>query len=360
MPRTHLKEFHEATCQAKKVLVVDLAFLGDTVHLVPALWEIKRNYPGAGLHVVSAPVGAEVLRLAPCVDRVWAVELDPAKRNFGEQWRLITALRREHFDVAFNFAGVDRATILTALSGARWRVGHAVGRRHFWNQWLIGHWVPRQDPDLSVFEQRRQVLAACGCALEPARFDLRLDEATTRWAEGVVPAGAVHVSINSAKPLKEWPLENYATMAKAIWQRQPEARLVASSGAKPREKERLRQWRQMVNDSRLQLLPEDISIPQLAGVLRRCRLHIGPDSGVIHLAMALGVPTLSLVREQKEFKAWLPPGKKHRALTVACDCVDVCTAPGGGPERAACLAAIDPQRVASIACRQIEAGTVWD
>ena len=275
----------------------------------------------------------------------------------GEQWRLVRALRRRRFDVAFNFAGVDRATILTALSGARWKVGHAAGRRHFWNSWLIANWVPRQDPDMPVFEQRRQMLAACGYTLEPPRFDLRVDEAAARWAEDAVPKGAIHVSVNSAKPLKEWPLEHYAAMLKAVRRDHPDLRFVASGAPKAREKERLRQLQAAVADPHLQLLPENLSIAQLAAVLRRCRLHLGPDSGVNHLAMALGVPTLSLIREQKEYKAWMPPGPVHRALTVPCGCADTCTEAGGGPEQAACLAGISPDLVAGLVCRHVETGT---
>ena len=79
MLQIKLSHFHEATRAAEKILVVDLGFLGDTLHLIPALWEIKRHYPGAELHMISAPLGAEVLRLAPCVDCVWPLELDPAK-----------------------------------------------------------------------------------------------------------------------------------------------------------------------------------------------------------------------------------------------------------------------------------------
>ena len=351
-----LKGFHAAAREARSILVVDLAFLGDTVHLVPALWEIKRHHPGAALHVVSAPVGAGVLRLAPCVDRAWGLELDPAHRTLGEQWTLVKALRREKFDIAFNFAGVDRATILTALSGARLSVGHAAGRGHFWNSWLIANWVPRQNPDIPVFEQRRQVLAACGYTLEPPRFELRVDESAARWAEGAVPQGAIHVSVNSAKPLKEWPLEHYTAMLKAVRRDHPDVYFVASCAPKPRERERLRQLQAEVADSHLQLLPENLTVAQLAAALQRCRLHVGPDSGVIHLAMALGVPALSLIREQREYKAWMPPGPAHRALTVACTCRDVCTVAGGGPARAACLAGIAPELVAKLVCRHLETG----
>ena len=191
MPQPDVHRFYESSRAATKIVVVDLGFLGDTLHLIPALWEIKRHYPLATLDVLTSPLGAEVLHLAPCVDRAWPLELHPDKRTWREHAQVVGALRRARFDVAFNFGGNDRTIILTGLTGARWRVAHAAGRRHFWNRWLVPHWVPRQDPDLPVLEQRRLVLAACGCALAPARYDLKVPEADRQWAAPLVPSGAL-------------------------------------------------------------------------------------------------------------------------------------------------------------------------
>jgi len=354
MPRLDLGHLYEATRTAKKVVVVDLGFLGDSLHLVPALWEIRDHYPQAELHVLSSPLGAEVIGLAPCVDRVWPVELAPEKRTWREQWRLVRALRRERFDMAFNLSGSDRTIIMTALTAARWRVAHAAGRKHFWNRWLIANWAPRQDTDLTVFEQRRRVLAECGFKLEPARFDLRVDEASIRWAATAVPPGAIHLSVNSANPLKEWPLEHHVALLKRLWDFRPELRVVVSAAAKPSEQERLQQLAGTVHDARLQALPERLTIRQLAGALRRCRLHIGPDSGVLHLAWALGVPTLSLFREQGAYRAWLPRGAANQVVSVPCTCVDHYEAPCEHLGRAECLARIQPAQVAEIVCEQLK------
>lgn len=343
-----LSGFYERTRAARKVVVVDFGFLGDALHLIPALWEIKRHYPAAELHVLSSPLGAEVLRLAPCVDRVWPLELHPERRNFREQFALVRALRREKFDIAFNLSGSDRATIFTGLSGARQRVGHLGGRKHFWNRWLINNWAPAQDNTVTVWERHRQSLAACGFKLEPPRFDLRVDEASAQWAEPLVPRGAVHISINSANPLKEWPLEHYAEMLRAVWQAEPQLPMVVSAGANEREQKRLKKFVALANDARLLTLPGKPGIAQLAGVVQRCRMHVGPDSGVVHLAVALGVPTVSFFREQGGYKCWLPVGARHRALTVPCVCVDhrsgTCEAAG----KADCLATIHPAQVAGI------------
>src|ERR1700690_361083 len=95
-----LTHFYSRTRAARKVIVVDLGFLGDTVHLVPALWELKAAYRQASLHVLTSPVGAEVLALVPCVERAWAIELQRERRTLSQQWEVVRALRREGFDVA--------------------------------------------------------------------------------------------------------------------------------------------------------------------------------------------------------------------------------------------------------------------
>src|SRR2546426_8759418 len=186
-----LGDFYRKTRAARKIIVVDLGFLGDSVHLVPALWELKRNYPGAELQVLTTPLGAEVLALVPCVDRTCGLTLGRGRRTWREQVRMVRALRREQFDAAFNFCGADRTVFMTALCGARWRVAHVGGRWHFLEPWLISLWIPRQPATGPVCGRRRQMLPMCGLEPAPARHDLRLPEEGPRWARGEVPEGSI-------------------------------------------------------------------------------------------------------------------------------------------------------------------------
>ena len=151
------------------------------------------------------------------------------------------------------------------------------------------------------------------------RFDLKLPAEATRWAATAVPEGAVHLSLNSANPLKEWPVGHHADLLRMLWREQPALTVVASASPKEREQERLRQLFAALNDPRVVRLPERLSIAQLGAVVARCRLHIGPDSGAMHLAVALGVPTVSFFREQKGFKAYVRHGVVVSAKKVERD-----------------------------------------
>jgi heptosyltransferase-1 len=342
--------FLERTRAAAKIIVIDFGFLGDSVHLVPALWEIKRHYPGAALHTLSASVGAELLALAPCVDRSWAFPLTAKSPPWWKHWDVLWALRRQRFDVAFNFTGSDRSLFAGAFIGAPWAVGFEAGRSHFWNGWLVSDWVKRGSRDQPVFEQRRQVLAAVGFDLQPARFDLRLPEEALQWARQALPENVAHLSINASSPLKEWPLENWIALAKALLAADGSLCLAASASSHPREQERLAALARGVDNKRLTGLAGP-SIARLAALLQRSRLHIGGDSGVLHLAMALGVPTLSVVRDHAGLKEWAPVGEPHRQFVVECRCLKenrtYCLTTG----KALCLATIAAGQVAEEALR---------
>jgi ADP-heptose:LPS heptosyltransferase len=343
-----LATFYSTTGHARKIIVVDLGFLGDTVHLVPALWEIKRNYAQAALHVLTSTVGADLLRLAPWVDRAWPLELARARRTLGAQWRTVRGLRAERFDVAFNFSGADRTVFMTAFTGARRRVAYPGGRHHFWNTWLIPEWAPAQGPDRLILEQRRQMLAQCGLRLAEPRFNLVIPPADADWAAAQVPEGALHVSVCSSKATREWPLEHHIAMFRLLWEQSPEICWVASAGPSPREQGRLRELAALTGDSRLILLPQDSTIPQLAAALARCRLHVGPDSGVLHLAVALNLPTVSFFRELGAFKSFMPAGPRHLVISMPCTCVDPRNSPCEKQGRGECFEKIEPRRVAAL------------
>ncbi len=346
--------FYHETRSATKVLAVGLGFLGDTVHLIPALWDLKENYAEAALHVVSSSIGAAVLAMTPCVERVWTVELDPAKRSLGPQWQVVRALRREGYGALFEFTGADRGLILARLTGVPWRVGQLGGRDHFWKRWMIPHWTPPADATVPVFEQRRQMLRGCGLAVSSPRFDVRIPEAARRWAEAAVPGAAVHLSINASTPLKEWPLTNWIELARLLLGQSPGRHLVATASAREREQQRLAAFAAAVNDPRLRVLPADLTIVQLAATLGRCAVHVGADSGVLHLAMALGIPTVSIFRDYAGRLAWLPRGPKDRHVHVPCPCVGQADPPCAGRGLARCLGEVAATAIAALV-RECEA-----
>jgi ADP-heptose:LPS heptosyltransferase len=341
-----LATFYRKTQSARKIIVVDLGFLGDTIHLAPALWEIKRQYPQAELHVLTTSLGCDVLGLVRCVDRAWAFPLGPKSPPWWKHWDIIRNLRRERFDLAFNFSGADRTIFLTALTGAKWRVAYRGARKHFWNSWLIPNWIEHIEGNFPVYERRRQVLERCGMQLDEPKFNLTVPESARRWAEANVPAGSIHFSISASTPLKEWPLPKWIELARLLRPQYPGTAILATGSRRDREQSRIRDFAGALA-GQYTMVFTGLSIAQLAALLLRCRLHVGCDSGVLHLAMALNVPTMSIFREYPAVGEWLPHGGTHRHLLAKCSCVDQKQPPCAPRELAVCLNEISASSVAT-------------
>lgn len=349
-----LANFYSKTRHARKVIVVDLGFLGDTVHLLPALHELKRSYPQAGLHVMTSPIGCEVLELSTCVDRTWSIEMSPQKRSIRQQWQVLRDVRREHFDIVFNFSGADRTIFITALTGARARVAYRGGRSHFWSRWLIPYWIPFIEPTGPVFERRREMLRLCGLDPAAARFNLQIQKPARDWALAQVPEDTIHFSINASTHLKEWSLENWIDLGKQLG-RQSNLKILATGSDSARERSRLDAFASALAPN--VQIHSGLSIARLAGLLSRCSLHVGGDSGVLHLAMALGLPTISLFRNYPSLRGWLPRGPEHRSFTVDCACVGLRRAPCLKQSIAICLKEIQPGTVAKAATEMLATRT---
>lgn len=338
--------FFDSTRTANRVLVIDPGMLGDTVHLLPALWELRRSYPKAELHVLCSPVGAEVLVMSGCADKLWILEQAHKRRTLAAQLRILAALRRLRFDVSINFGGNDRTLIYAGLIGARWRLGIRWSRWHFWSSWCITYWVVLQCHDVPVFEHRRQALAAAGLPLAEPRFGLKCDEAARRWAVENVPAGAIHISINAAStPLNEWPLDHWVELVQLLLKEGASTAIIATGSGSSQEQKRLDELRSRVRDERLRVFSERLTLSQLSALLTRCGTHIGSDSGVLHLAVALGVRTFSFFRERGS-SAWVPRGAEHRAFRQPCKCHLHPDKPPCPDVRPACLDSLSPVTVA--------------
>src|SRR5262249_15112312 len=140
-----------------------------------------------------------------------------------------------------------------------------------------------------------------------------------------IPPGPVHLSINASTPMKEWSLAHWSQMAQRLMA-ESGGIVVATGSNQPREQQRLETLAAAAPGVRTFA---GLPIARLAATIERCALHIGADSGVLHLAVAVGTPTVSLFRDYPGWKTWAPQGAMHKTLSVHCEC--------GGRMRGGCV-----------------------
>jgi heptosyltransferase III len=322
---------------APKILAIQFKYFGDTVLMTPSLRALREHFPHGELHVLVPEKIAPLLQSLPWLDRVWPMPHQRGRATLRRAWPVIHALRRERFDRSVNFASNDRGAILSFLAGARQRLGWSEpggfwGRQFCYNQ--------RITPDNEVrHESARLARLLAAWDIKPASLALEIhaDPAQAAKAKELLPPGTILCHLASSESKKEWPLTHWA----ALHQLAAAAgiRLIFSTGIGTREESLLKDFRRLAPAA-----PMLEPIPDLAlylAVLQQARAFVSGDTGPLHFATGLGVPTLALFGPSLPAR-WAPVGPQHRFLTgSSCTCgnVSVC----GSPRH--CLAAITPERV---------------
>ncbi len=288
---------HRAPVTAiRKILVIKFFGLGSILLITPALRTLKQSLPQAQITFLSFAAHKEMLERLPSVDDVLVVRTSSLRGFLSDLLKLLCHLRQRRFDVVFDFEFFSKfSTFLSALTQAPYRIGFALPTR--WRTAILTHPVlleKRQHVSLSF---GKQIEALFGCEpethIDPPLITPR-DDVTLRKEIGPLPSLFVVMNVNAGETFLErrWPPDRFALLASEL--------IIKYS--MPIYFIGLKHERSYVEDV-LRLIPfrEEchnlagiLSFPLLAALLARCTLFISNDTGPLHLAAALGTPSLGL------------------------------------------------------------------
>ncbi|MDI3297716.1 MAG: glycosyltransferase family 9 protein [Bacillota bacterium] len=343
--------------QVRTLFAPVLCPLGDTLFATPALRALRQRFPSAELTVLAWSSNAELLEGNPAVDRLWVAEspLDLA------HW-LVTC-QEARFDLAVGLS--NAGSWLAAFSGARWRTGFgAQSLGLFYN-------LPAPDRrDVHAVDYALAVARAAGAeaAGEPSP-EVYPSPADRRWARRFErrfrlpgrPLVALHPG-GRFFPQKRWPADHFARLAAALEARRG-ARLVVVGGPDDAAAgEAILAALERPEDGRN--LAGRVGLRRTAALLARVDLFVGNDSAPLHLAAAVGTPTLALFGPTDP-RNFAPRGERHRLLRVEMECAPCIHWMGGTLEYLAsrrhqeevpaeCMLRITPERVLAEAERQLD------
>ena len=321
-----------------KILAIQFRYLGDAALMTPALRALREHFPGATLHVLVAEEVVPLLQHLPGLTRVWAFPRKRGQAKPSLSWPVIRALRQERFDRSVDFGGNDRGAIVSLLCGARERLGALWPGGFLGRRFCYTRTHPMQFGGHQSFTNF-QLLSVWGIAApESPRLEIYADPALAKAAEQLLPRPAILCHLATSQPKKEWPLVHWAELYRHATA--AGLAMVFSTGITPREQALLDDLKQQLPG--VPALPAIPDLPTFLAVLKRARLFISGDTGPLHFAVGLGVPTIGLFGPSPAEK-WAPLGKPHRALQA-----DKCTCGGDTSvclSRWPCMAAISPESV---------------
>jgi len=324
----------------EKILALQFKYFGDAVLMTPALRALRRNFPQGEIHLLVPEEIAPLFQHLTWINRVWAMPRRRGSASLRETWPLIRALRRERFDRSVDFASNDRGAILSFLIGATRRLGWAepggfFGRKFFYSDRV----APENNPPHESM-RLAQLLSGWQIPLpDSLEAEIRPDPALAEAARKILPADdAVICHVASSQQKKEWPTAHWAEFHRLATD--AGYQLVFTTARGEREAALMAGLGKFAPDAKI--LPAIVELPLFLAVLNRAAAFISGDTGPLHFAAGLGVPTISLFGPTSPAR-WAPTGMRHRVLTGGvCQCDGhsaVCQA------TCHCLAEISPQQV---------------
>ena len=282
-----------------RLLVRATNWLGDAVMSIPALREIRRVRPEAEIAVLARPWVADLYAREDFCDRILIYDNAGSHRGLRGKGRLATELARERFDEAILLQNAFDAALLAWLARIPVRIGYARdGRRP-----LLTCPVPPPKPGEIPPHQRfyyLELLRRAGWIAQiPECADIRLhgvDEAAASgrdlWRTRNLPEVPwIGVSPGAAYGgAKRWIPENFARAAATL-----AAELgahVAVFGSKA-EAPLCRSIAEQIGASAVSLAGET-TLAEYIDLAATCSLYLTNDSGPMHIAAALGVPTIAI------------------------------------------------------------------
>lgn len=313
-----------------RILLVRLSAIGDVLQCLPAASELRRARPGVSLHWLVEDRCAAVLLGHPLLDGVVVYERRALAREarrpwlwpraLARIWRLRRALRAIRADAAVDLQGNLKGALLARLSGAPRRIGLAAGqggkeRSH----WLSTERVRLPPPPVHRADRARALIAPLGLppagrreAVPPAGVDAAGPSAET-WlaASGFRPGGfaVFHPGVSGFGELKRWPAARWADLARALRDRRSLPVLLTSG---PGE-EALAEEVAGLSGGAARRGPATRSLAELGAILARAAVVVGSDTGPVHMAAALGVPTVALFGP-KDPAVYAPTGPRTRVV----------------------------------------------
>lgn len=320
----------------RRVLIVKLSSLGDVVHAMPAVQDLRSNLPGLQIDWVVERAFAPLVSRCEGVGRVITCELrrwrkSPMSSQTRSEWRAFKAdLQSEAYDAVIDLQGLTKSALVswlarTSVQGQRFGLANQTEGSGFE---APARWVADKaivlEPHVHAVDRARLLCSqALGYAVPPTlRFGL-VPGALAVVPRPLVPANpfaprkpVVALVHGTSRADKQWPLANWVELGKRLNHSGFEVALAHGTAAEKATCEAIAAqlphawvWPTMALDA-------------LTDTMARCAGVVGVDSGLSHIAVALGLPHVQIYNFDTAWRTG-PQGHLPQVSVVASPCPDI-------------------------------------
>jgi ADP-heptose:LPS heptosyltransferase len=292
----------------KQILLIRTAYLGDVIMTLPMLKPLKERFSGATITVLTSLGGREILLNNPYVDDV--LVYDPFwfyARPLRDYFKFLGQLRKRRFDLTIEArADIRDILFLVFPTRSRAKLSYAVGGGGY----FLSHIVPYEKLKHKV-EYHLDLVRFLGCSTDTVDWGVYLTETEKEEVARLIRNSGVSAPFFCAHPggrlpLKGWPTHRCADLYDRMIDRFGLPLVLLSAGSEIGLADEIAG--RMRN--RPILLAGKTTIRQLSGVIARAALLVCNDSAPMHIAAALGTPTVAIFGPSKSAETG-PYSKGH-------------------------------------------------
>ena len=281
----------------RQILIRATNWVGDAVMTLPALEAVRENFPSGSITVLAKPWVAPIFDHHPAVDRVLMFHKgEGAFTGPREMIRMIRLIRKNRFDLAILFQNAFEAALLTYLGGIKLRLGYRTDGRGF----LLTHGMNRNAEVLNIHQTGYYLSILRGMGWEAGNRNPKLyvsgedKEAADKIldSEGI-QTGDFLMGLSPGAIFggaKRWPADRFAEIGDRAVKEWGARVLIFGSGKEAAICDRV----SGSMGSRALNLCGRTSLNVAIGLISRCSFFTTNDSGLMHIAAALNVPTVAI------------------------------------------------------------------
>jgi heptosyltransferase I len=287
-----------------------MSAVGDAVHVLPLVTALKRHNPRARITWIMQPGPAALVRGHPDVDEILLFERRKGLRGFTDVRR---ELRDRQFDVVLSLQVYFKAGIITGFTHAPMKLGFDRARARDFNWLFTTHRIPAR-PNQHVQDQYFEFLEMLGVPYEPVTWNLGPwphEAVARRKFLATLPRPAVTLVLATSNPHKDWIPERWAELVDVL-HADFGLRPVLAGGRSSRE---------LAVEAALMRLARHkphstlgVPLRELVWLIDASELVISPDTGPLHMSVALDTPVIGLMAYNNPKR--IGPYRKFRDLML--------------------------------------------
>ena len=288
------------------------------VLLTPALRALKTAYPQSHLALLIRPLVADLMATHPYIDQVMVDSKGTGLSRLSSFWNLVSEIRRSNFDLAVVLHPTSfRNALIPFLAGIPERIGSNVSGRG-----MLLTQTCADRTDLHEVHRYLRVLELIDSHESNAKLEFWHTDGDRHAARQILVSHSISpkehligVNLGTTWRTKRWSLENFAAVITQIQKRMNARILLTGSTAEIPLGEALAQ---IIKVETINLIGKT-TLMQLGALIESCNLYLTCDSGPMHIAAAVGTPTIALFGPTSPTRHG-PYGENHKVIEKPVEC----------------------------------------